>query len=216
MKKTLTTLRGKAVVSLLGIAVFALATSGVFLRAQVDPDRQLYDDPIAFQQLSSGGQTRLILKFGPQTTVPATSTFKLPYNFVIQQAPINIQLAPTDPPPANVLVNDPALDLTARDTQSETSLVLGSGPNIVVGYNDSGSFGAANHFTGYSLSTDAGATFIDKGTLPVSPNGDVGDPVLARDTLTGTIYLTTLMFSGSGMQCFRSFDNGVTFTAPVN
>src|SRR5262249_54865459 len=38
----------------------------------------------------------------------------------------------------------------------------------------------------------------------------------ARDNTSGVIYFSTLMFSGSGIQCFRSFDNGGTFTAPVN
>jgi hypothetical protein len=115
-------------------------------------------------------------------------------------------------------VNNLAEDTGPQDTQSETTLVLGSGSNIVVGFNDSGSFSGPtfNQFTGYSVSTDGGVTFTDKGKLPASANGDAGDPILARDTTSSTIYFGTLTFSGSGIQCFRSFDNGSTFTAPVN
>src|SRR5262249_52737325 len=169
---------------------------------------KLCEKEFVFEHLSSGGQMRLIAEFGPKLAAPLASPFSLLLGL----------LAPADPPPTNVLVNNLAEDTGAQDTQSETTLVLGSGSNIVVGFNDSGSFAAptSNQFTGYSLSTNSGVSFTDKGRLPASANGDAGDPVLARDTTSGTIYFSTLTFSGSGMQCFRSFDNGSTFTAPVN
>jgi hypothetical protein len=193
------------------MALLGAAIAGIRVYAQVDPDRQLYDDDTQFQQLSSGAQMRLIAEFGPKPAAPlpgSTSAINL-------LAP----LTPAAPTPTNVLVNNLAEDLTAQDTQSETTLVLGSGSNIVVGFNDSGSFVSpfdGGHFTGYALSTDGGVSFTDKGRLPDSVLGDAGDPVLARDTTSGTIYFSTLTFSGSGVQCFRSFDNGSTFTAPVN
>src|SRR5215831_1492097 len=211
MTKREITFRAKVVFSILGMALLVAAIAGTRLYAQVDPDRPLYDDDILFQQLSSGAQTRLIAKFGPKPAAPAAAS----------TSPLNLlaPLAPATPPPTNVLVNNPAADLGPQDTQSETTLVLGSGSNIVVGFNDSGSFlppPPTNRFTGYSLSTDGGVSFTDKGRLPDSTNGDAGDPVLARDTTSGTIYFSTLTLTGSGMQCFRSFDNGATFTAPVN
>jgi len=43
----------------------------------------------------------------------------------------------------------------------------------------------------------------------------LGDPVLARSGLTGTIFLATLQFSGSGIPVFRSTNNCDTFGAPV-
>jgi hypothetical protein len=106
---------------------------------------------------------------------------------------------------------------TSNFTQSETSIVA-FGNNVVIGFNDSGSFtGGANKFTGWSYSTDGGASFTDGGTLPTSAVGDAGDPVLARNETTGRIYLSTLGFSGSGtIQMFRSDDNGVSWQAPVN
>ena len=210
MNNSQITFRTKVAFSILGMAFLVCSITGVRIYAQLDPDRQLYDDDILFQQLSSGAQMRLIAEFGPKPAPPG-----------LESAPLLnlLPTAPAAPPPTNVLVNNLAEDLTNRDTQSETTLVLGSGANIVVGFNDSGSFvppPPLNQFTGYSLSTDGGLTFTDKGRLPASLNGDAGDPVLSRDTSSGTIYFSTLTFSGAGMQCFRSFDNGATFTAPVN
>jgi hypothetical protein len=86
-------------------------------------------------------------------------------------------------------------------------------------FNDSGSFvppaTATSKFTGFSQSTDGGATWADKGALPTNANGDTGDPVLARSSQTGKIFLSTLQFSGSGIRVFSSTDNCSTFAAPV-
>jgi hypothetical protein len=102
-------------------------------------------------------------------------------------------------------------------TQSETSLVV-FGNTIVAGFNDSGSnAGGSNKFTGWSRSTDGGATWTDGGALPNSLAGDAGDPVLARDNTSGRIYFATLGFTdGNVIQVFRSTDNGATWLAPVN
>jgi hypothetical protein len=177
-----------------GTGVLSALIAGISLYAQLDPDRELYDNDILFQELSSGAQMRLIAKFGPKPEAPNASAFTLIPPF----------LSPAVAPPTNVLVNNLDEDKSAQDTQSETTLV-GFGPNIVVGFNDSGSFAAPtfNQFTGYSVSTDGGMRFTDKVRLPASANGDAGDPVLARDTASGTIYFATLMFTGAGIQCFR-------------
>jgi hypothetical protein len=122
-----------------------------------------------------------------------------------------------------------------QDTQSETTLLLipGSGvtpPRIVVGYNDSGSldiFGQQSFatapegkLTGYSVSTDGGASFTDQGTLPTNLNGDIGDPTLARDNASGLVYLTTVpfgeFFGAASLSVFRSYDGGSKFILPVN
>ena len=105
---------------------------------------------------------------------------------------------------------------TSNFTQSEMSIVA-FGNNVVIGFNDSGSYvGGANKFTGWSYSTNGGATFTDGGTLPTNTGGDAGDPVLARNETTGRIYLSTLGFSTTTIQMFRSDDNGVTWLAPTN
>src|SRR5690349_3151319 len=102
------------------------------------------------------------------------------------------------PAPINVLVNNPAMDLTrAQDTQSESSALAytnAAGQSIVIdAYNDSGSNAiSSSKFTGWSRSIDGGMTFNDRGTLPTSANGDGGDPVLARDAVGGRVYLATL------------------------
>jgi sugar lactone lactonase YvrE len=125
-------------------------------------------------------------------------------------------------PGGNVLVNNPTADgAYSGFTQSETTnLVFGN--TIVVGYNDSESFsynGAQSKFTGFSVSTDGGNTFTDEGALPTNPNGDLGDPVLARDNATGTIYFATLaygsFYGNPAIQVFRSTD-GINYQAPVN
>jgi hypothetical protein len=117
----------------------------------------------------------------------------------------------------NLLVNNPSADATARDTQSETTLVLGSGMNVISGFNDSGSLigAGANKFTGFSRSANMGATWTDGGTLPTNTNGDAGDPVLARDKVSGRVYLGCLQFSGAGIRVFHSDDDAVTWSAPV-
>jgi hypothetical protein len=118
----------------------------------------------------------------------------------------------------NVLVNSTVADTSSQDTQSETAVVLGSGSNVAVAFNDSESnSGGANRFTGFAQSSNGGTSFVDMGSLPASSAGDAGDPALASNTATGTIYLSTLGFSASNVvQVFRSTDNGATFGAPVN
>jgi hypothetical protein len=119
--------------------------------------------------------------------------------------------------PLNSLANNNAgATATANFTQSETTLVA-FGNTVVVGFNDSGSFtGGSNKFTGFARSTGGGATFVDGGTLPTNPGGDAGDPVMARNNTTGRIYFSTLGFSTSTIQVFRSDDDGATWMAPVN
>ncbi|MEY2411355.1 MAG: hypothetical protein QOF48_4025, partial [Verrucomicrobiota bacterium] len=85
----------------------------------------------------------------------------------------------------NVLVNQPALDNTARDSQQETTLALGAGNTIYSAYVDSGSWdnvpgGANDHFIGLSMSPDGGTNWIDLGTLPDTIRGDGMNPVLVH------------------------------------
>ncbi len=112
-------------------------------------------------------------------------------------------------------VNDPSHDSTENDTQSETS-VLVDGANVVAAWNDSGSLG--NRFTGYGNSTNAGTTFTDQAGLELTTEGDGGDPVLAGDDQTHTIFLATLGFNtGERIQVFKSTDGGANFgDNPVN
>src|SRR5262249_2516510 len=155
-----------------------------------------------FQKLSGAAQTLLESRYGKKQ--PADSA---PAAFAPSIFSAALDVSGAEDEEANVLVNQ-VPDASARDTQSETTLVLGSGSTIVVGFNDSESFAAPfNHFTGYSRSTNSGVSFTDLGTLPNSTNGDAGDPNLARDDATGAIYFSTLQLLGSGrIQVFKSVD----------
>jgi len=183
----------------------------VSAQSEEDELRRLYDNNELFEQLSGAARTMLEAKFGRKG------------GEVLEPSPEALAGAPEGALSGyvgNVPVNDPSLDLTARDTQSETTIVLFP-TGVCVGYNDSGSFvppgtPPGDKFTGFSRSTDGGASFTDKGTLPTSVGGDAGDPVLARDNVTGKIYFSTLRFSGSGIQVFRSDDDCDTFGPPVN
>jgi hypothetical protein len=119
------------------------------------------------------------------------------------------------PQQSTQLVNNPGEDTTSQDTQSETSLLV-AGSTVLVAYNDSEENAGASHFTGFSQSTNDGASFRDMGALPASANGDGGDPVLARNNASGATYLATLSFLGDNIQFFTSTNNGATFGAPVN
>jgi hypothetical protein len=182
--------------------------------------RRLWSDPTTFEMLSGAARTALEAKFGrlveggTKPVVPAPGAQGQSKDKVTSEAGSedSVLSALTNP-----LVNDPTTDATAQKTQSETTIVLGSSSNVIGGFNDSGSFvGGAQKFTGYSTSSDSGATWTDKGTLPTNANGDAGDPVLARNTTTGRIYLITLNFTGAGLRLFRSDNDGATFLAPVN
>jgi len=104
---------------------------------------------------------------------------------------------------------------TSQFTQSEASLVA-FGNTIVLGFQDSGSFATGSKFTGFSRSTNGGASFTDMGTLPTNPVGDAGYPVLVRNDVTGRIYFNAISFSSGIMQVYRSDDNGATWMPPVN
>jgi polyvinyl alcohol dehydrogenase (cytochrome) len=133
----------------------------------------------------------------------------------------------------NVLVNNPALDTTAQDTQSETAIVLGSGSKVIVAYNDTvASYaGDSYHGIGYSRSVNGGASF-GEGSLPLSTHHDESDPTLARSAKTGTIFLSTLSvdqvtnnpnppppLQWNGLEqvnVYRSTNNGASFQQPAN
>jgi hypothetical protein len=129
-------------------------------------------------------------------------------------------------------VNDPSTDFSfgvlSGLTQSETSTAW-CGNTVVVGFNDSGSFGetffttGGLSFTGVARSTDMGGTFTDLGFLNPGPNffdflG--GDPVLAC-TDEDTFYYSSLFDTGtpaaplSAVSVSKSTDGGLTFGNPI-
>lgn len=196
------------------IVLFAPSDTIGQVQSGSDADRSVYDNDEIFQQLSSAKQTLLELKFGKKHSLAGKESqpsFGGQFSPIISGGERLSSLVQT-------LVNNPAADATAQDTQSETAIVLGSGSNVIAGFNDSGSYlGGASHFTGWSTSTDGGTTWIDGGTLPTSVDGDAGDPVLARSAATGTVFLATLSFNNANdLELFRSTNNGFTWLAPIN
>lgn len=184
-----------------------LVLLAVFAGASAQADR-----PALYEKLSGAGRSALERSLTPPAA-PEIAPFRA-------QLSLEDQLA-AEPlaPIANVLVNNPAADSSSRDTQSETTLTLGAGATVIVGFNDSGSSLSGSHFTGYARSIDGGATFTDMGALPTDPAGigDAGDPSLSRDVVSGKVYLSTLGYvEFDRIQMFRSTDDGVTFAAPVN
>lgn len=184
----------------------AAQSTGTPIAEDVDA-RALYDNEELFSQLSSAAQAQLERVFGRKArkgVVPTAGEIPRAENFADK---VSFD---------NVLVNTPGSD-TNNDTQSETTCLV-AGNNVVVGYNDSGSNNVpGGHFTGWAVSTDGGTTFVDKGVLPNSTAGDAGDPVLARDNVTGAIYMATLSFNtNDNLQLWKSTDGGLTFGAPVN
>ena len=124
----------------------------------------------------------------------------------------------------NVLVNNPALDTHEIDqtTQSETTIAV-AGSHVAVGYNDSQQTGlamtAASDLTGYSYSTNGGASFTDGGVLPNTREFvNFGDPWMASDR-TGAMYYSTLALDffnfNLDVVVAKSTNGGKTWSAPV-
>lgn len=137
-------------------------------------------------------------------------------------------------------VNDPSDDSsgdTNKNSQSECSFVLVDSSTIVAAFWDTHrsvyGLGAENfsgiispRSTGWAVSTNSGTTFTDKGALlPESPantwEGDAGDPVMARNTITGHtnyghIYLAAIPSRESathkGLRLWKSTNDGQSFS----
>src|SRR5438094_5266881 len=142
--------------------------------------------------------------------MPATLPGPVTFGGFDNPAPVPRSLLPS----VNALINNNIgfTICTQNFTQSETT-VVSFASTIVAGFNDSGSNATSgNQFTGWSRSTDGGATWTDGGLLPASAGGDAGDPVLARDNTTGRLYFATLGFTdGNVIQLFRCTDNVATW-----
>src|SRR5260370_18377481 len=93
----------------------------------------------------------------------------------------------------NCLAED---DASPQNTQSETSVAT-SGNKVVVGFNDSlVCCIPALNLTGYSVSTDAGKTFTDRGDVPWKPTVQpIGDPAVPHDTSVNFYYASLALSS---------------------
>ncbi len=109
----------------------------------------------------------------------------------------------------DVPVNDPAVDTTASShTQSETSLAVNEVTGTICsGYNDSHDyFAGTGGFSGFSRSTDGGATFSDRGSIGSSSGGD---PAVVWRKADGHFYYASLTNGPLGL--WKSTDDCQTF-----
>lgn len=101
-----------------------------------------------------------------------------------------------------IIVNDPLLDQIADQT-TQDSPVIASDPvhnTLLIAYNDTGefSFESTDSFSGYSISTDFGATWTDMGKLPtITANWNLGSVGLASHNTSGTIYFVSMLCDSS-------------------
>lgn len=108
----------------------------------------------------------------------------------------------------DVQVNDSSGDSGSSTTQSETAISVNEVTGTLCsGYNDSYSGLTAGSFTGFSRSTDGGATWDDRGALPAPSSGDPSVVWSRRDS---KFYFAALRSGGLG--AWRSDDDCQTFT----
>ncbi len=137
-------------------------------------------------------------------------------------------------------VNDPGQDSASGDpnknSQSECSFVVVDSSKIVAAFFDTHlsayALGQVNfpgivspRSTGWGVSLDGGVSFTDNGAIPPTApasatQGDAGDPVMARDTANGTIYLlvnpSREASTWLGFRLWKSTDNGQSFSLVSN
>ena len=154
-------------------------------------EQSVYEDDHLFDQLSGAARTRAEHKFGRkfkgkkrQKPPPLDDDFRGTdgdFSDGMWGDPLGAFSALPNP-----LVNDPTTDTTTQDTQSETTLIVAGGSNVVCGFNDSALFNDTTtfKFTGFSQSTNGGLSWTDRGSLPTNPDGDAGDPTMAYSKKT--------------------------------
>lgn len=137
---------------------------------------------------------------------------------------------------SNVRVNSPAQDSASGDpnknSQSECSFVVVDSNRIIAAFFDThlSEYALGNapfsgitspRSTGWTVSVNGGASFTDNGAIPPTvpastSQGDAGDPVMARNTSSGHIYLLVNPSRESstwrGFRLWRSTDNGQSFS----
>jgi hypothetical protein len=134
------------------------------------------------------------------------SQAKIPGEAQLQAAP---SAAAAVGPAADILLNNPALDVGGT-TQSETSVAV-NGSTVCAAWNDAGEGFGANGFSGFAVSNDGGQTFTDQGPFPNGPgDSNSGDPSLAYSARDNAYYYAAL--STLGLSMWVSVDSCQTFT----
>jgi hypothetical protein len=117
----------------------------------------------------------------------------------------------------DVLVNDPNSDSGPSQTQSETSLALSDSGILCSGYNDSyHGVTQGTGYTGFSSSTDNGASWADHGPVLAGPGLSYGDPAVAWRKANNTFYIGTLHTNGLGLYSLGTACDTVSWVANIH
>jgi len=228
--------------AMVGLCVVTLSLAAP---AQVDPVRfnaikkrlqQVADTyhkmPPAAQQMMSGTSNAAYLS----SVVNRLQPQLLQRTAAARPATAKALAAAAAAPKAPVAVSDPSTDLAFSSsggfTQSETSTGV-CGSNVVVGFNDSGSYAdtllsgtGGVSFSGVAVSHNKGATFTDLGPVPPGTNVNSfleGDPIIGCSDASNFYYsqlFATCSDSAcnhpySGVAINKSSDGGNTWGDPV-
>jgi hypothetical protein len=164
------------------IRVNASPLANISLQAPKGVDCALLDNPKARALMSGMFETKLLLQCGRSNELgQAQNAASLPEMLGL-----------------DVLVNDPGGDSGPSRTQSETSLAVNDTSGVICSaYNDS-YHGVTQGlgYTGFSSSTDYGATWTDHGAID---SNSYGDPATIWRKIDGHFYIGTLHSSGLGL-----------------
>ncbi|MCP4539523.1 MAG: PKD domain-containing protein [Chloroflexi bacterium] len=167
------------------------------VRDEPQPDEQvqsscaLLDDPAKRALMSGAFETNLLVDCGRADELGQVRSAGPASPF----APDDLGL--------DVLINDPTTDVGGTSfTQSETSLARNDDSSVICSaYNDAyHGVTVGDGFTGYSSSTDKGATWVDHGVVPTGGGGlSRGDPANVWSKRDGTFYHASLHSNGLGV-----------------
>ncbi len=174
---------------------------GLAQSREVVPDCALLDNPQKQVIMSNGLWLKLMIKCGRLTPEQlARRAQRLGAASGTAHQPNGLPLG------IDVPVSDPTQDPGQQTTQSETSVAM-NGNIVCVAYNDSGGYPPS--LSGFAVSTDGGATFTDRGAIPVSGDSTYGDPSLVYRALDNTFYYISI--SDLGLSVWKSTDGCNTF-----
>ncbi len=166
----------------------SLSTSAAPAQALPGPACALLDNPTARGMMSGALETALLHACGRETE-PAIAA---------PAAPTTVHPQVITALGDNVLVNDPAGELTSM-TQSGAVVAFNADTGVLcAAYNDSyHGIVQGTGYTGFSSSSDGGVTWADHGSL--NDANSFGYPALAWRRANGHFYLATLYTGGLGM-----------------
>ena len=177
-------------------------------KAGGQPNCALLDDPAKRARMSGAFETKLLIDCGRVDELGQV----MPAGPVAPFRPDDLGL--------DVLVNDPTGEqpTASQYTQSETSLARNDDSSVICStYNDAyDGLVAGLGFTGYSSSTDKGATWVDHGGIDPVSNAARGDPATVYSRRDDTFYEASLHTNGLGLWDLGSGCDDSTFVGMIH